>query len=53
MKGVGEGWGDFVVSVEGSGSLLNVDGLSNLSQEPLVLPHQELGVIQCVVMTGG
>ena len=44
--------GDLVVSVEGRGSLVNVEGFLNLSQEPL-LPHQDLGVIQCVVMTGG
>ena len=41
------------VSVEGRGSLVNVEGLSDLSWEPLVLPHQDLGVIQCVTMTGG
>ena len=46
---------DFValVSVEGRGSLVNVDGFSDLSQEPPFLHHQDLGVIQCVTMTGG
>ena len=41
------------VSVEGRGSLVNLEGLSDLSWEPLVLPHQDLGVIQCIAMTGG
>ena len=41
-----------LISVEGRGSLVNVDGFSDLLQEPL-LPHKDLGVIQCVVMTGG
>ena len=40
------------IVVEGSGSLVNVDGVSDLSWEPLLLPHQDLGVIQCVVMNG-
>ena len=41
------------VSVEGRGSLVNVEGFSDLSRKPLLLPHQDLGVIQCVTMTGG
>ena len=45
--------GDFVVSVESTGSLVNVEGFSDLLREPLLLPHQDLGVIQCVAMTGG
>ena len=42
MTGVGEVWGwEFValVSIEGRGSLVDVDGFSNLSREPLVLLH--------------
>ena len=47
--------GDLValVSVEGRGSLVDVVGFSDLSREPLILLHQDLGVMQCVVMTGG
>ena len=41
------------VSVEGSGSFVNVEGFSDLSPEPLSLPHLDLGVIQCVTMTSG
>ena len=44
---------DLVVSVEGRGSLVDVGGFSDLSPEPLILLHEDLGVIQCVVMTGG
>ena len=43
---------DLMVSVEGRGSLVTVEGFSDLLREPL-LPHQDLGVIQCVAMTGG
>ena len=52
---VGEEWGDFVasVSVEGRGSVGNVEGFSDLSREPLLLPHQDLDVIQCVMITSG
>ena len=42
-----------MASVEGRGSLVDVEGFSDLSREPLILLHQDLGVIQCVVMTGG
>ena len=47
--------GDFLasVSVEGIGSLVDVEGFSDLSREPLFIHHQDLGVIQCVTMTGG
>ena len=47
--------GDFVafMSVEIQGSIVNVKGFSDLSWEPLCLPHQYLAVIQCVTMTGG
>ena len=47
--------GDFVASVsaEGRGSIVNVEGFSDLSWEPFLLPHQDLGVIQCVTMTSG
>ena len=38
------------VSVEGRGSLGNVDGVLDHSQEPL-LPHLDLGVIKCVAKT--
>ena len=41
------------VSVEGRGSLVNVEGFSDLSREPIILLHQDLGVIQCVAMTSG
>ena len=40
-----------MVSVEGRGSLVNVEGFSDLSQGPLLPPHQNLGVIQCVRVT--
>ena len=55
MTGVGVGWGNLMasVSVEGRGSLIDVYGFSDLSQEPIILLHQDLCVIQCVVMTGG
>ena len=38
--------GDLVVSVsvEGKGSLMNVEGFFDLSREPLILPDQDLGV---------
>ena len=42
-----------MVSVEGRGSLENVEGFLELSWEPLLLPHHDLGIIQCVAMTGG
>ena len=42
-----------LVTVEGRGSLVNVDGFTDLSQEPLFLSQEDLVVIQCVVMTGG
>ena len=42
-----------LVSVEGSGSLVNVEGFSDLSGEQILVPHQDLGAIQCVVMTCG
>ena len=41
------------VSVEGRRSLVNVKGFLDLLREPCLLPHQELGVIQCAAMTGG
>ena len=41
------------VLVDGRGSLVNVEGFSDLLWELLLLPHQDLGVIQCVSMTGG
>ena len=41
------------LSVDSRGSLVNVEGFSDLSWEPLYLPRQDLGVIQCVTMTGG
>ena len=46
---------DFVASVlvEGRGSLVDVEGFWDLLWEPLFLPHQNLGIIQCVTMTGG
>ena len=47
------GGGSLVVSVESRGHLVNVEGILNLLWEPVLLPHQDLGVIQCVVMTGG
>ena len=49
------GVGDFValVSVEGRGSLVNVKGFSDLLREPFLLHDQDLGVIQCVMMTSG
>ena len=55
MRGVGEEWQGFLglIVVEGRGLLVDVDGFSDLSREPLFLPHQDLGVIQCVTMTGG
>ena len=40
------------VSVEGRGLLVYVEGFSDLTREPLFL-QQDLGVIQCVTMTGG
>ena len=39
-----------MVSVEGSESV-NVESFSDLSREPLILPHQDLGVIPCVAMS--
>ena len=42
-----------MVSVEGRRALMNVESFSDLSQEPLLLPHQNLGVIQYVTMTSG
>ena len=42
---LGVRWGDLVAPVEGMGSLMNVQGFSDLSREPLILPHQNLGVI--------
>ena len=55
MTGAGVEWGDLVASVlvEGRGSFVDVKSLSDLSREPLILLHQDLGVIQCVVMTSG
>ena len=32
------------------GILVNVKGFWDHSQEPLLLPHQDLGVIQCVAV---
>ena len=48
VTGVGVVWGDLVASVEGRGSLVDVDGFSDLPREPLVLSHQDLGVIHGV-----
>ena len=42
-----------MVLVEGRGTLVNVEGFSDLSLEPIIRTHQDLGVIQFVVMTGG
>ena len=42
-----------MISVEGRGPLVNVKGFSDLSREPIILPHQDLDVIQCGAMTGG
>ena len=53
MTGVGSRMGGILwpqVLVEGRGSLVNVEGFLDLSRESL---HQDLGVIQCVMMTGG
>ena len=40
------------VLVEGRGSFMDVEGFSYLSPEPLILLHQYLGVIQCVMTSG-
>ena len=39
MTGVGKVWWDVVVSVEGTGSLVHIEGYSDFSREPLVLSH--------------
>ena len=36
-----------------AGDLVSVEGFSDLSQEPLILCHQDHGVIQGVAMTSG
>ena len=44
--------GDFLasVSVEGRGSLVYVEGFSNLVWKPLFFPHHDVGVIQSVAL---
>ena len=41
------------VPVEGRGSLVYVEGFSDLLREPLFFPLQDLGIIPCVTMTSG
>ena len=55
MIGVTVEWGDLVasVSVEGRGSFVDLLGFLDLSRESHLLLHQNLGVIECVVMTDG
>ena len=42
-----------MVSVEGRGSVVNVEGFLDISRESLIPPHQGLGVIHGVSMTSG
>ena len=48
-------WVDLMasVSVEGRGSVVNVEGSCDLSREPLILIYQDLGIIKCVAMISG